>query len=216
MPLRGHDRRSVWRRGVLRKIVASALAAVAVYAVTTVLAPASPEPGPVVVVTAAQVAVGESLSPGSVRTVRMPPHLVPDGALSDPALVRGAVTTAPMRAGEVVTDLRISAAGPLEGLDPELVLAHLPLADPQLAAVLRPGARIDVLATVDGAVLAADVVVVQEIPLDDPSGGPATGSFLVAVTASQAARLAAAAGGDLPGQGLTAVIRRAGAGPHES
>lgn len=176
------------------------------YAVTTALAPAPPDPGPVVVVAAADLAVGEELTADTVRTVRMPASLVPAGALSDPESAHGAVTTAPLRAGEVLTDLRISPHGPLAGLDPDLVLAHLPLTDPHLTGILRPGTRVDVLGTVDGSVLAADILVVQRVPGADATG--ATQSFLVAVTSSQAERLAAAAGADLPGQGLTVVIRR--------
>lgn len=191
---------------MLRRILAAALLAAAVYAVTTALAPAPPDPGPVVVVAASDLAVGEELTADTVRTVRMPASLVPTGALSDPASAHGAITTAPLRAGEVLTDLRISPHGPLEGLAPDLVLAHLPLTDPQLSAILRPGTRVDVLATVDGSVLASDILVVQRVPGADAAG--ATQSFLVAVTSSQAERLAAGAGPDLPGQGLTVVIRR--------
>lgn len=206
MPLRGHDRRSVWRRGVLRRILTAVLLAMSVYAVTTVLAPAPPAPGPLVVVAATDLAVGEEISAEMVRTVRMPASLVPGGALSDPEPAHGAVTTAPLRAGEVLTDLRISPHGPLEGLDSDLVLAHLPLNDQRLSTILTPGTRVDALATLDGAVLAADILVVQRVPGADSTG--ATQSFLVAVTPSQAARLAAAAGADLPGQGLTVVVRR--------
>ena len=191
---------------MLRRILTAVLLAAAVYAVTTVLAPTPPDPGPLVVVAASDLAVGEEITAEMVRTVRMPASLVPDGALSDPEPAHGSVTTAPLRAGEVLTDLRISPHGPLEGLDPELVLAHLPLTDPHLSAILQPGTRVDALATVDGAVLADDILVVQRVPGDDATG--ARQSFLVAVTPSQAARLAAAAGADLPGQGLTVVIRR--------
>lgn len=191
---------------MLRRILAAAFLAAAVFAVTTVLAPAPPDPGPVVVVAAADVPVGEELTAETVRTVQMPASLVPAGALSDPRSAHGTVTTAPMRAGEVLTDLRISPQGPLEGLAPDLVLAHLPLTDSQLSSVLRPGTRVDALATGDGAVLAANILVVQRVPGADATG--ATQSFLVAVTPAQAERLAAAAGADLPGQGLTVVIRR--------
>lgn len=206
MPLRGHDRRSVWRRGVLRKILAAALLAAAVYAVTTVLAPAPPDPGPVVVVAATDLAVGAELTTETVRTVRMPASLVPAGALSDPVAVHGTVTTAPLRTGEVLTDLRVSPRGPLAGLAPDLVLAHLPLTDPQLSSVLRPGTSVDVLSTIDGAVLADDILIVQRVPGVDATAE--TQSFLVAVTPGQAEQLAAATGADLPGQGLTVVIRR--------
>lgn len=141
----------------------------------------------------------------------MPADLVPAGALTEQGQAVGSVISTPVRAGEILTDLRLSASAPLAGLDPDLVLAHLPLRDPQLAAVLRPGTRVDVLTTGDGTVLASDVLLAQRVT-DEQQGlaAGATGApvgFLVAVTPEQASRIAAGAEGDLPGAGLTVVIR---------
>nr|WP_281497457.1 SAF domain-containing protein [Ornithinimicrobium sp. F0845] len=207
---RDADRRAVWRRGVLRKALAAVLCGAAVYAAVTALAPEPPAPGPLVLVADHDVPVGAELGADSVRVTRVPEGLVPGGALSDPAQVQGRVTTAPLRAGEILTDLRVSASASLEGLDPELVLAHLPLRDASLAGVLQPGTRVDVLTTTDGAVLAADVLLVRRVTDQDAAGPPRADadalSFLVAVTPEQAGRLAAG-GADLPGHGLTVVIR---------
>ncbi len=148
--------------------------------------------------------MGAALDPGSVRSVRVPDHLVPDGALTEVA--QGALTTAPLRAGEILTDLRIAPDGPLEGLDPGLVLAHLPLTVPDLAGSLHPGLRVDVLTTVDGTVLAKEVLLVQQVR--GPESGNDTVSFLVAVTPEEASRLAVAGSSEAPGAGLTVVLRR--------
>nr|WP_306270420.1 SAF domain-containing protein [Ornithinimicrobium sp. HY1793] len=206
LPLRGRDRRSVWRRGVARKTLAAALLGTAVYAATTALAPASPDPGSAVLVAGSDVSVGATLGPESVRTARVPDHLVPDGALTDSAEAHGAVTTAPLRAGEILTDVRIAPDGPLEGLEPDLVLTHLPLSVPELAGTLHPGLRVDVLTTVDGTVLAQDVLLVQQV--SGPEASSEALSFLVAVTSKEASRLAVAGSSDQPGAGLTVVLRR--------
>lgn len=157
--------------------------------------------------------MGAELTDGSTRAVHVPAELVPEGALTDRAVVRDRITTAPVRAGEILTDLRVSPDAVLQGLDPGLVLAHLPLADVALAGSLHPGVRVDVLGTVDGSVLAKDVLLAQRVSgqeghgvLDQTAGADAP-SFLVAVTPEQASRLAAATGAGLPGHGLTVVIR---------
>ncbi len=175
------------------------------YAATSALAPPPPDPGPLVLVAGADVAVGAELTPDTVRAVHVPADLVPRGALTDADSAHGAVTTAPLRAGEILTDLRVAPDGPLEGLDPDLVLAHLPLTRPDLAGVLRPGSRVDVLTTVDGTVLAEDVVVVRQVSPADSDGAL---GFLVAVTPEDASSLAVAGGRDVPGAGLTVVLRR--------
>lgn len=192
----------MWRRGVARKIAAALLVGIAAYLTIGALRPPPPDPGPLVVVAAVDLPVGAELSADSVRTAHLPADLVPRGALTQPHQAVGSVLAAPLRAGEVLTDLRLSPGAALAGLDPDLVLAHLPLTDPQLSHALGPGARVDILDTLDGAVLAADVLIVQEAPGEGEGLG-----FLVAVTTDQAGQLAAATGGELPGRGVTVLIR---------
>lgn len=117
-----------------------------------------------------------------------------------------------MRSGEVITDVRVTAAAPLTGLDPGLVLAHLPPADSGLVSTLPPGTRVDVLATLDGRALARNVLVVQQlsaaagaVPGSTPR--PGGGGLLVAVTPTQASDLASAVGTGLPGTGFVVTIR---------
>lgn len=185
-----------------RKTVAALLLAMAVYLTVGVVRPAPPDPGLPVVVAAVDLPVGAELTERSIRTVHLPAEVVPRGALTQPHDAVGSVLAAPLRAGEVVTDLRLSPAAALAGLDADLVLAHLPLTDPQLSQVLGPGVRVDVLGTLDGGVLARDVLIVQQAPGDGEGPG-----FLVAVTSEQAGRLAASTGGEFPGDGVTVVIR---------
>lgn len=196
----------MWRRGLARKLLAAVLLGAAVYAGTTVLAPAPPDPGSAVLVATQDVAVGSVLDDQTVRPTRVPDRVVPEGALTEVTEASGALTTAPLRAGEILTDLRVAPEGPLEGLEPGLVLAHLPLTVPDLAGTLHPGLRVDVLTTVDGTVLADEVLLVQQVP--GPESGDAALSFLVAVTPEEAGRLAVAGSSDLPGAGLTVVLRR--------
>lgn len=196
----------MWRRALARKLLAAALLGAAVYTGTTVLAPSPPDPGSAVLVATEDVAVGAVLDGQLVRSTRVPDHLVPDGALTEVPEVFGALTTAPLRAGEILTDLRIAPEGPLEGLEPGLVLAHLPLTVPDLAGTLHPGLRVDVLTTVDGTVLAEEVLLVQQVRGSESSSD--TVSFLVAVTPEEASRLAAAGSSQAPGAGLTVILHR--------
>lgn len=209
LPLRGRDRRSVWRRGLARKFLAAALLGTAVYAVSSALAPPSPDPGPLILVAGADLPVGTKLTAASVQAVHVPEDLVPSGALTGPGQAEGLSTTAPLREGEILTDLRVSPQGPLEGLDEDLVLAHLPLSVPDLASTLRPGLRVDILTTTDGSVLATDVLLVQRVSGSEAAGGV---GYLVAVTPEQAGALAVAGRSNAPGAGLTVVLRRSSTG----
>ena len=71
---------------------------------------------------------------------------------------------------------------------------------------MGPGQRVDVLTTVDGEVLAEDVLLVQQV--SDAGPQDETLSFLVAVTPEEASHLAVAGSSDQPGAGLTVVLRR--------
>lgn len=195
--------------------MAALLAAAAVHTGASALTPEAPDPGPLVLVAASDLPVGTELGATTTRATHVPAALVPAGALTQESQVHGQVSTAPLRAGEILTDLRVSPGAGLAGLDAGLVLAHLPLADLSLAASLQPGMRVDVLDSSDGAVIAKDVLLAQHLAGPDGGGaldgGADTLGFLVAVTPEQASRLAAASGEGLPGHGLTVVIRRGGA-----
>ena len=121
-------------------------------------------------VTARDIPPGSTLAPADVRVARFPAALVPKGALADPHRATGRVLHGPAAAGEPITETRLAAqggGGPSAGR-PGAVTVPIRLADPDVAGLLSPGARVDVVAAdgprADGSasasVLAADAVVV--------------------------------------------------------
>src|SRR5687768_16605610 len=97
-----------WRRTlVLRRTAAAALV---VLALVLALAP-GPGAGAVpVVVAAADLASGSTLAVEALVVRRFPPDLVPAGALADPARAAGRVLVGAARAGEPLTDARLTGA----------------------------------------------------------------------------------------------------------
>lgn len=105
-----------------------------------------PPPGRTVAVLAAahDLAGGARLRPADLATVRLPPSVVPSGAVR--AAAAGRVLAAPMRRGEPLTDTRLLGPGLLSGYGAGLVAAPVRIADADAVALLHPGDRIDVLA----------------------------------------------------------------------
>ncbi|HWL35024.1 MAG TPA: Flp pilus assembly protein CpaB [Frankiaceae bacterium] len=177
-----------------RRLVASVLAGLAVLCALSVLRP--PVPPTVSVLAAARdLAPGSALALSDLRSVALPPAAVPAGALRPGAAVLGRLVAGPVRSGEPLTDVRLVGPALLDSLAPGSVAVPVRFADPGAVALLRPGDRIDVLATAEhpalspplpdappaapqgaaGAeVVAADVVVVT-IPgaAPDPAADPA-------------------------------------------
>lgn len=182
------------------------------WAAVTAIAPAAPALGPAVVVAAHDLTLGEPVTAADVTVAHVPADAVPDGALTSVDQARG-VAAGPVRRGEVLTDVRLNPAAALRGLDDDLVLAYVPVGEGGLVAVLTAGSRVDVLSTTDGSVLAADVVVISPAPAS-PSAGATTylaeqapAGIFVAVSPEQAGRLATSSAPDLPGAGVTVVVR---------
>jgi Flp pilus assembly protein CpaB len=165
-----------------------------------------------VVVAARDLAPGSVLTGADLRVAAFPPGLAPHGGSSGPARVAGRVLAGAARAGEPLTDVRLVGAGLTALLAPGQVAAPVRPADLAVAALVRAGDRVDVLATPEGAT-EAQVVTEQALVLAAPSrpsgvdqrGGlgtdpapgadAASGLLLLAVDAPTAARLAAAAAG---------------------
>jgi pilus assembly protein CpaB len=163
---------------------------------------ATPRTAPVVVA-AADLAPGTVLTRGSLRTADLPADAVPAGSARSADELAGQVLAGGLRRGEPVTDARLVGPGLTSLLAPGQVAAPLRLDDLAVAGLVRPGDRVDVLATAPGSPT-ADVVASSALVLaPSPTGGTgsdgvdaAAGLLLLAVDGATGARLAAAAAAD--------------------
>ncbi|MGY1659932.1 Flp pilus assembly protein CpaB [Geodermatophilus sp. SYSU D00705] len=146
-----------------------------------------------VVVAADDLPPGAVLTAGDLTLARYPPALRPGGAAAGPEGLVGATLAAGLRAGEPVTDARLVGAGLTALLSGGQVAAPVRPADLAVSALVRPGDRVDVLATTPGAERAA-VVAAGALVLAAPGpDGTGEGLLLLAVDDATAALLAAAA-----------------------
>jgi Flp pilus assembly protein CpaB len=100
-----------------------------------------------VLVAAHDLSGGAPLSAGDVHAVSMLASLAPAGALHHATAITGHVLIGPARAGEPITDVRVSgpaAARAVSGIH-DAVSVPVRLADPGVAGLLRPGMRVDVI-----------------------------------------------------------------------
>lgn len=191
--------RRALRRVVVRRrrgLVALLLGAAALVAVQAATAP--PPPTVPVLVAARDLPAGVVLGPDDVRVARQLPDAVPAGALGAPQ-VTGEVLAAPVRRGEPLTDRRLLGDG-LVAAYPGLAAVPVRLPDAGMAALLRVGQRVDLVAAGaegDARVVAGDVPVLA-LPAAAPDGRTAqTGTpgalVVVGATPGQADAVAGAA-----------------------
>ncbi|WP_026204796.1 SAF domain-containing protein [Actinomycetospora chiangmaiensis] len=196
-----------WRRAVLlRRLAAGLLAALAV--VIGAVGAASPEvAGAPVVVAARDLVPGAALTAADVVVDSRPPDTVPVGALTAAPAAVGGHLVGGVRAGEVLTDVRLvgpDAARASAGT-PDAAGVPLRLADPALAALVRPGALVDVVGGAraggqGGAILAPGARVLTVLAGEDRTSSPVV---VVALPGPLAARVAAAT----TGQEVTLTLR---------
>jgi pilus assembly protein CpaB len=180
-----------------RRVAAALLASVAlVAALRPPPVPASERVPEVVAVAVAahDLPPGTVLAAADLAVASYPPDAVPAGAATGPDQLQGGVLAGGVRAREPITDARLVGAG-LTALLPEgQVAAPVRLADVAVAALVRTGDRVDVLATpADAAaaeVVAAGALVLAASGADEETG---SGLLVIAVDDETAARLAAAA-----------------------
>jgi Flp pilus assembly protein CpaB len=174
----------------------------AIAAVLTGISAAAPEgPAMITVVKAkSQLPGGTILTAADLMLDRVDASDVPDGALSDPHALIGKTLAVPVAENQMMTELTTIAAR--TSVSPGHVIAPLRLADTALAALLRPGDVVDVIAADSQAgqavvvAAAARVITVPELP--DERAGPGLDGTLVLIdvdaqTASVVAKAAASA-----------------------
>ncbi|GAA2653421.1 Flp pilus assembly protein CpaB [Nonomuraea recticatena] len=171
-----------------RRLLAAALAALALACGLTVLRP-GPGPTTTVLVAAKDLKPGP-LRAGDLRAVRLPSQAVPDGALRTGAA--GKILASPLRRGEPVTDVRLLGPGLLATLPPGTVATPVRIADPDAARLLAPGDAIGVLAAWDGGQPA--LTVAERVPvIAIPSSHSEAGALVVLAASPDQARMLAAA-----------------------
>jgi pilus assembly protein CpaB len=182
---------------VARRVAAALLTAVAlVLALRPVPAPApSGTPDAVdVAVFARDLPAGTVLTAADLTVARYPPPAVPAGVEGEAEPLVQRVLAGSVRAREPVTDARLVGPGLTAFLPAGQVAAPVRLADLSVAALVRTGDRVDVLATTPDTsaaeVVAGDALVLAtSAAADDPGAG----LLVLGVDAGTAARLAAAA-----------------------
>jgi pilus assembly protein CpaB len=202
--LRDLRRAASWHR---RLLVAGLLAASVAFGIQAVSPP--PPRTESVLVAAKDLAGGTRLSPDDVRLRGLAPASLPDGALRTRDLAAGRTLGAPVRKGEILTDVRLVGRSLLDSYGDAFVAAPVRIADAASVRLVEPGDIVDVLAAGSGAegsatgrarVVAAAVPVVTIPPAGGSSLGGADvgqGALVVVVSTSEtAAQLAAAAATD--------------------
>lgn len=189
-----------------RALLAAGLAAAAVAAGLTAVAPTS-EPGVPVLTAARDLAAGVVLTPEDLGTTPLPGALVPTGSLTEMGDAVGQHLAGPVRRGEPLTDVRLLGSSLLDAGGGEVgnagnagnageVAVPVRVAEPAIATLVQAGDSVDILAASPeggpaAAVVAAGVRVLS-VPVvgDDPGEGAL---LIVAASRSAAARLAASA-----------------------
>jgi Flp pilus assembly protein CpaB len=156
-----------------------------------------------VVVAATDLRAGAVLVASDLEVAQWPTGLVPDGVTGSPDELIGRTLAGGLRSGEPVTDRRLVGPGLTAALPAGQVAAPVRLADLAVAGLVRPGDRVDVLATAPDTEIAevvvsgALVLAPSTSPTGDALGADATeGLLLLAVDPDTGARLAAAAASD--------------------
>lgn len=160
-----------------RRLLAGLSAAAAVYCGLTAL---SPPPAPTVAVLAAarDLPGGAPPTAADLRTLKLPPQVVPAGALRPGTDLAKRVLAGPVRSGEPLTDARFLTP---TTVPPGQLAYPLRLEDEALAALLHVGDRIDLYAATstvtNAAIPLARAVPVLALPTPNPSAS--TGALVV-------------------------------------
>lgn len=136
---------------------------------------------------------GHALEPADLATALWPAILVPAGTLTPADETDGRVLATGVRAGEVLTDVRLVGPGLVDSLEPGTSAVPVRLTDAGVGALLRPGDRIDLYAvsgdpvapttnrTTDSRLIAANALVLA-VPAEQESVVPDGGIIVVGVS----------------------------------
>lgn len=195
-----------------RRLAAALLASGALVLAITPADPApartTAPPQTAVLVATRDLAAGLTVGPADLQPAQRASAQLPDGALVAGVDVVGRVVTGSIRRGEIITDRRLLGPGLSASLGAGEVASPVRLVDLEVAALLRPGDRIDILAATEdatSAVVVAAGVTVLAVPLTESRDGQRSeplGLVVVAVDQETAATLAAAAASSI----LTATL----------
>jgi Flp pilus assembly protein CpaB len=171
-----------------RRLLAGLFAAAAVYFGLATFSP-PPAVSTPVLAAARDLPGGVTPSASDLRTLRLPAAVVPSGTLRPGADLSRRVLATPVRSGEPLTDARFLTPTAV----PSGLLAYpLRLDDADIAALLRPGDRVDLYAASatadDSATRLATAVPVLALPAPTRSSGGAL--VVLAASPATAARLA--------------------------
>ena len=154
---------------MVRRALAAALLITA--GVLAIAGRQGPLAGTTVVAIVRDLPAGSKLGSADLTTVVL--ASVPDGALRAPPEALGQLLSAPVRRGEVLTDVRlVSAAGP--GPGPGRVAVPIRPADPGTVDLLSPGVHVAVLSVAENGLatmLAPDAVVLSIPPASKSDQG---------------------------------------------
>ncbi len=106
-------------------------------------------PGQEVVIAARNLPIGTKLSDKDVKKVNMPKKLVPEGAVTDAKKVIGQTLRTSLKAKMPILETMVGPGSGLEGIIPKGYRAVAVKVDEYtgVAGLLKPGARVDVVAT---------------------------------------------------------------------
>lgn len=189
---------SGWRRlMLLRRLAAGSLATLAL---VLALVPGDGRRTVPVLIAATDLAAGATLRAADLTVRRWPQELAPAGRLRAPPEAEGRVLLGAARAGEPLTDVRLSGGAAL-GNGPGMAAVPVRLADPGVAQLLAPGSRVDVVGLADPngspVVLAPNAAVLAVLPAEEGRAAPARGRLiLVAMPRELATQVAAASVSD--------------------
>jgi pilus assembly protein CpaB len=205
-PLRGAAWLRFNRVVARRRLLAVVFAGAAIFWALSALRPAVPPTVPIQIA-ARDLSAGTVVTAGDIATREVPQLMVPRGAVASTNALVGRTIASPLRAAEIVTDVRLVGPGMLAGVPSGVVAVPVRIADEASAALLSSGDTIDLVAQSPpelGASIAPRVVATAVRVVSVLSGSSTTGSstnsrdgalIVVAVPRREAPDIAATAGG---------------------